>query len=106
MTYLLLPRFHPKRFYRGTAINKGWRDLRRENNYSAKQLEEEVVPQKLTRLFQKELYQYERYIINADVEGADITVMGHAVDPEYTISDPIADRLILDDFENNSFIEI
>lgn len=102
----MLPRFHPRRFYRGTAINLCWRELRRDNNYSAKQLEQEVVPQKLTRLFQKEAYQYERYIINADVEGADITVMGQAVEPEDTISDIAADRLILDDFENNSFIEI
>lgn len=106
MTFLLLPRFHPKRFYRGIAINKGWRDLRRDNNYSAKQLEQEIVPQRLTKLFQKEHYQYERYIINADVEGADITVMGYATDPKYTIADADADRLILDEFEENSFIEI
>lgn len=105
MTYLLLPRFHPKRFYRGTAINQGWRDLRREKNYSAKQLEREVVPQRLTNLFQKDAYRYERYIINADVEGADITVMGHAAEPGNTISET-GDRLILGDFEDNSFIEI
>lgn len=88
-----------------SPVNEYWRHRWQQEKSARQQLEEET--ERYTRqqlredaevylkgLFRSEYYGYEYYIENAKIVETYITVLGRAVEPEDSISEP-CDRLIL-----------
>lgn len=88
-----------------SPVNDYWRHRWREERYARRQLDEETekytrqqleedAEASLKRLFRGDDYGYELYIENAKIVDTYITVLGLAVQPEDSISEP-CDRLVL-----------
>ncbi|KAG6354920.1 hypothetical protein INS49_004001 [Diaporthe citri] len=90
VTYLLLPRMHHDWL---SPVNQYWR-YRWAQDKCARQLFEEEVETYLKGLFRSDYYGYEYYIQNAKIVDTYIDVLGRAVAPEDSISEP-CDRLLL-----------
>lgn len=76
-----------------SPVNEYWRHRRQQEKCTRQQLEEEVEAS-LRALFRRDNYGYELYIEDAKIVETYITVLGRAVEPEDSISEP-CDRLLL-----------